>query len=137
VTLIVDASVAIRWFIAAPRWEAARALKEPGVQFFAPEIVLADLGTLLGRLVRSGELDAEDAKTVMHVAPRAFVRLFPIMLLRDRALALALETDLDLTGCFYLALAEWEDAPLVTDDPARLAAAKRLDRLDVRSLSQQ
>lgn len=133
--LVVDASVAIRWFIAAPQWETARALKEPGVQFFAPEIVLADMGALLERLVAADALESDDAKVVMHAAPRAFARLFPVMLLRDRALSLALDLDQTVTRCFYLALAEWEGSPLVTADRDMHDAAHRLHTVESRFLA--
>lgn len=133
--LVVDATIAVRWFVAAPRWEAARALKEPGVQFFAPEIVLADIGDLLERLVAERELESDDAKLVMHTAPKAFARLFPVMLLRDRALAIALEHKLSIARCFYLALAEWEGAPLVTGDDILHGAANDLKNVEARLLA--
>lgn len=133
--LVVDATIAIRWFVAAPRWEAARALKEPGVQFFAPEIVLADIGDLLERLVAERELESDDAKLVMHAAPKAFARLFPVMLLRDRALAIALNHNLSIARCFYLALAEWEGAPLVTSNEKLHRAANDLKNVEARLLA--
>src|SRR6266508_2506278 len=47
---------------------------------------------------------------------RAFEELVPSVALKDRALAIALELRHPAYDCFYLALAEMREVPLVTAD---------------------
>lgn len=56
----------------------------------------------------------------MHIlstgAPRAFARLHELAPLAPRAGAIALAIDHPVYDCFYLALSEAQDVPLVTAD---------------------
>ena len=54
--LVVDASVAVKWFLPEAQSDAARALLGSGHDLIAPELVYAELGIALVKRVRKGEI---------------------------------------------------------------------------------
>ena len=54
-----------------------------------------------------------------------FQELVAVESLQEQALALAIDLKHPVYDCFYLALAERENAPLVTADEAMIAAARK------------
>jgi predicted nucleic acid-binding protein len=75
--------------------------------------------------VQQGALDRSDGLAGIETALIWFQSVIPIEELRVRALALAIELRHPIYDCFYLALAERENAPLVTADEAMIAAARK------------
>jgi predicted nucleic acid-binding protein len=61
-------------------------------------------------------MPAESAAAAVREIVKAFEELVPVSVLRDRALAIAIELRHPVYDCFYLALAERSTAPLVTAD---------------------
>jgi predicted nucleic acid-binding protein len=60
--------------------------------------------------------------------------LSPLLPLMDDALEIAISINHPVYGCFYLALARRENAPLVTGDKRLAAAALALSDVEVRLL---
>ena len=116
---VVDASVAHKWVL----WEAdsARANRLHEARLLAPELLDAECANILWRKARQKAIAPEDA-----VAGVARLAAMPIArtahrLIVERALAIAFELDHPTYDCLYLALAQQEDAPLVTADQRLLA----------------
>jgi predicted nucleic acid-binding protein len=57
IRLVVDASVAVKWVLKEPDSDAARRIAEQA-ELLAPDLLWAELGSLLWRRQRQGELRA-------------------------------------------------------------------------------
>jgi predicted nucleic acid-binding protein len=71
--------------------------------------------------VRAGEIGNEHGARIAAAIPAAFSALVGAARLSTRAFALAHDLDHPVCDCLYLALAELEDARLVTADGRLLA----------------
>lgn len=114
--VVVDASVAVKWFIHEPDRPAARSLLKPDSRLIAPELIVAEVASAMWKRVLAGEGDARQAPLTAASLPRFFARLLPLAPLVARALEIAAELRHPVYDCFYLALAESEEATLVTAD---------------------
>ena len=113
---VVDASVAIKWFVPEPLSREAERLLGGGDALFAPDFLLIEFGNIIGRKVRLGELaraDGDAALAALRTGPIGFVNTTPLV---DRALHLAHEIDHPLYDCLYLATAETVAATVATAD---------------------
>ncbi len=124
-TLVVDASVVIKWFVAEPRSDAARAVLGSGEPLIAPDLVIAEGCNAAWKKVRLGEISLEQGEAVAHALPMSLDRVISTAELAPRAFALAHRWNHPVYDCFYVALAAVESAPLVTDDARVLALAKK------------
>jgi len=132
-TLIVDASVAVKWVLPEAGSQAAAALREQDRDLTAPSLIVAEVGNAIWRAARSGAVQRSEATEGLEAALLWFQSLVPLEELRSRALTLAIELKHPIYDCFYLALAERESAPLVTADEAVIAAARKA-RIEVRRI---
>lgn len=128
--LVLDTSVAVRWYVPEPGSSAALALLAEPHAWLAPRLLLTEFGAALFRKVGRGELtpaEATDAvESLLRYAKRGTIRLAPDEALITQAFRLALLLHHKLPDCLYLALAEEEGAGLATADDrlGRLAASR-------------
>lgn len=120
-TLVVDASVALKWFVAEPDSGPARSLLAAGEDLIAPDLIVAELCNAAWRLRRRNEMTDEQVGIVASRAPHMFVERFPLDALAPRGSTIAVSLDHPVYDCFYLALAERVDVPVVTADRRLLA----------------
>lgn len=123
-SLVIDASVAIKWVLDEPRSDAALALR--GEQLAAPALWLAEAANALWRHVRIGELTGEQAFARMSELEKAPVASLPIEPHVAAALELATRSNHPVYDCIYLAVAIHQGVQVVTDDRRFAAAAARL-----------
>jgi predicted nucleic acid-binding protein len=124
-SIVVDASVAVKWVLNEPGTEAALALRDE--ELIAPALWLVEAANALWRHVRLGELGREQALARLSELEKAPIASLPIEPHVARALELATEADHPVYDCIYLALALHQQARVVTDDRRFLAAAARLN----------
>ena len=125
--LVVDASVAIKWFVDEPGANRARGLWEKRAGLVAPDLLVPEVCSALWRKVRLGQAVPDQAAEATRRLRNALIDLRPTAALATRAMALALELDHPVYDCFYLALAEIEQNAMVTADQrllARLSGSK-------------
>lgn len=115
-TLVIDASVATRWMFQLDRSDRAAAVAESGERLIAPDLVMAEITNAAWKIVTWGDVSAETARVHLSAVERAFDSLVASVELKDRALAIALELRHSAYDCFYLALAEMRECPVVTAD---------------------
>jgi predicted nucleic acid-binding protein len=115
-TLVLDASVAVRWFIDVPASERAYRLIASEDRLLAPDLVISEIASALWKAVRFANLAPATAAEAMVAAGAAFHELVSARMLADRALAIALDLRHPVYDCFYLALAEARGSRLVTAD---------------------
>jgi predicted nucleic acid-binding protein len=121
VTIVIDASVALKWVFDEAGTEAALALREH--QLIAPSLWLAEVANVLWHHVRLGEISSEEALARLAVLASAPVASLAFEALAERALELATELPHPVYDCLYLALALHYDTYVVTDDRRFAAAA--------------
>ncbi len=63
---VVDASVAIKWFLPETHSEAALRLQHSNHRLHAPAFVMLELGNVLTKKIRRGELTQEETKTILQ-----------------------------------------------------------------------
>jgi len=113
---IVDSSVAVKWIAPEVGQEAAIDLINQERELVAPEFILVEVGNIIGKKVRHGELSKEQGVEGIGLIPRIVQRFIPDELLADRALAIALDTDHPVYDWLYVARAEHADGTVVSAD---------------------
>lgn len=114
--LVVDASVATKWFFAESGHRAARALAREENVLIAPDLIVAEVCNTAWKKVARGEASVGQARELVIELPKVFRELVSCAALAPRALDLALELGHPAYDCFYVALAELADAQFATAD---------------------
>lgn len=116
--LVVDASVAIKWFVEEPLRPQARALLANRHEFIAPDLLISEIANIAWKKAVRGEIKIEQAQSIVrNVVLPPFVSTFvDAATLSQRALSLALQWKHPVYDCFYAACAEAVSAPLISAD---------------------
>lgn len=117
---VVDASVAAKWL--APEAESSQAQSLLDDELIVPELLYAEVGNILWKKQQRGEIDAAVSLLGARWLLQVPMQVHDSAGLLADALALAQQLQHPADDCFYLALAQRVDAPLVTAD-RRLHAA--------------
>ncbi len=131
--LIVDASIAVMWFVPEPGSEAAAALLDSTAELVAPDYLRIEVTSALLRAERRGAIDGEDTDEALAVLSEGAVRTLPATPRCAPALDIAREHGGSLYDSLYLALALELEAPIVTDD-LRMAEVARSAGIAVTTL---
>lgn len=120
-TLVVDASVACKWFIDETASDDAEALIASGQALLAPDLIVPEVCNVGWLKFRRGEIAAEQAAAMVSGLPDLLDELVPSVQLAARAIEITMTLAHPAYDCFYLALAELRDSRFVTDDKRLLA----------------
>jgi len=119
-TFVVDCSVAAKWMLPEPgHVDALRLVRQERsgeVSLIAPDLLLAEFAGLLAKKTRRKQISTDEARESFQFMQHSVLRLFETGPLLGPALGLALQNQLSLWDCIYLALAIKHDCPLVTAD---------------------
>ncbi len=116
-SLVVDASVALKWFLSEePHASQALAVVQSGATLIAPDFVIAEVCNAAWRSARLGRISQAQVNEIAASLPRFFDALVSAAGLAPRAVAIARQIDHPVYDCLYLALAEAEQASVVTAD---------------------
>jgi predicted nucleic acid-binding protein len=121
--LVVDASVAVKWFFEEDGHWPARALLESDDALIAPSIILAEIANATWKRFRRGEVSRDDAEAVTALMAAPFAEIAPIERIVGDAVRLSLDLDHPIYDCLYLALALRDKAPFLTADRKAWTAA--------------
>ena len=134
--LVVDASIALKWFFDEGDRAEARSLLTSGADLLSPALVQAEVANALWKKRRTGAVTVEDAIDICAQLPGFFQRLLPVEPLLPFAVELSFRLDHAIYDCIYLGLARELDCPFLTAD-SRLArkAAGEKDLPPILSLS--
>lgn len=113
---VVDASVVIKWFLAEPQTEAAHRLLAGNHDLLVPDLVYAEVGNILWKRLRRGELHQEPALAIMQAVVNLALETHASSPLAVSALEIAHQTQRTAYDSLYLALAVRETSALVTAD---------------------
>ena len=110
---VVDSCVAVKWY--APEPDRAVARKLLGHPLIAPDQIRAEVASALWKKVSAGEVEpAQALRALAHLG--GIIKFMPSEPLADMALGLALDLGHPVYGCFFLALAQTLNFPLITSD---------------------
>ena len=114
--LVVDASVAIKWFLPEIHSEAASLVLKTKCELMAPDLIWVEVGSILWKKVLRKELNVQEAEGIL----KDFLR-FPIQtqgskFLLNPAWQLANGSGATVYDSLYLALANYHGCPLATAD---------------------
>ena len=115
-TLVVDASVAVRWMFQLDRSDRAAAVVQSGERLTAPDLIMAEIANAAWKLIIFGGAPTDMVQLHLRAVEKTFDGLVSSVELKDRALAIALELRHAAYDCFYLALAELRNCHLITAD---------------------
>ena len=122
-TLVVDASVAAKWFIEeAGRTQALRLLDVPDRQ--APDLLIVEVANVVWKKTLRGEIGATQAQFICASVAHCFDTLHSSDSLIERAAVVAVDLRHPVYDCLYLACAEHCGARLVTADRRLIAAVR-------------
>ena len=113
-SVVIDASVALKWVLDEPGKDAAELLLDE--ELIAPSLWLLEAANALWRRVRRGEITGEEATERLAELFNAPVTTVPIESDLVAAAELANALNHPVYDCLYLALAIREGAYVVTAD---------------------
>ncbi|HEX2552830.1 MAG TPA: type II toxin-antitoxin system VapC family toxin [Microvirga sp.] len=131
--LVIDASVAAKWFLAEDRSADALEIRRTGADLIAPDLVVIEVFNSIWAAARKGRLATAQLAQIEPMLPLAFSMLVPVLELYQPASNLARRLEHPIYDTLFLALAEREGLPLVTADE-RLFAAGRKAKIPVQLL---
>ena len=132
-SFVVDASVAIKWFVLEEHTVESRRLLDDNFELFAPHLLFAEYGNILWKKLTRGELSRDEVTDRRNALLSVRLRVVPERLLFNQAVDLACELSHPAYDCFYLALAELLGTAVVTAD--QRFANKIADRTRVVSVA--
>jgi predicted nucleic acid-binding protein len=113
---IVDASSGIKWFVPEVYQADAQRLQNPVHELHVPTLFDVEIGNVLWKKVRRGELTRDEAMAILAQLPTLPLNRHAEAPLLDSALDLALQTQRTVYDCLYLALAIQLGGQMVTAD---------------------
>lgn len=114
--IVIDASVAAKWFFDEEHSMLALNLLDNPFELNAPDFFFLEMNSLLCKRARRLELSVTEAFEMDDEVRSMPIQSYPSTALRERAFELALETKSSIYYCLYLALAEVLDGRMVTAD---------------------
>jgi predicted nucleic acid-binding protein len=119
-TLVVDASVALKWILPEEGHQEARRILESyqdeQLDLVAPHLLVSEVGNVLWKRVRRGDLDPPQAQRCFEELLRNCPILLDSAAVHRSAVQLAIAHGQTVYDCLYLAWALEQRCDLVTAD---------------------
>jgi len=119
VSLVIDASVGVKWLLDEPQSDLAERLLAGATALIAPELFAIEVSSVLTKRLRRGSMEdrlVDYAALQLREIVASSVSMEPVAHLLGRMIAISRQLNHSLYDCAYLALAEERLAPLVTAD---------------------
>lgn len=113
---IIDASVAIKWFVPEILEAEAKRWLNPSYILYAPDLLPSEFGNILWKKTRLNEITEGEAKYIAGEFQQAPIILLSSLNLLTDALNLAHSTGRTVYDCMYLSAAINKGCQLVTAD---------------------
>jgi predicted nucleic acid-binding protein len=117
IDIVVDASVAVKWFV--PETFSAEALRllDVGIRRHIPILLHSEVAqTVWKKVYQRNEIASADGREILRALLVAPLEVHPVMPLVEPAFDVALITGRTVYDCIYLALAVALDCKLMTAD---------------------
>jgi predicted nucleic acid-binding protein len=113
---VVDASVAVKWFVAETDFLVADDLSASNHRLFAPRLIMTEVANTLARKAMAGLMSAAEACVYLRSLPHYFGGFLAVDELIEPALKNACAIRHPIYDLIYLEAARRLDAQLVTAD---------------------
>jgi predicted nucleic acid-binding protein len=113
---VLDANIAIKWFVPEIHSDAARRLLASNHTFLVPDFFFPEVGNIFWKRVRRAEDTADNARQTLADLNAVPLEVYLSRSLMPLALDIAIETDRAVYDSLYLALAVTQQCQMVTAD---------------------
>ena len=120
---VVDASVAVKWYVQEKLHEEAFRLLEDATPLVAPDWIIQEVSHALFRKWRNDEIAMDQVRVIIALLPSSLAELYRSTTLTERAMEIAFALNHPVYDCLYLACAEIAEAPVITADQRFYRAA--------------
>lgn len=122
---VVDASVAIKWYL--PEEHSIHAARLPllGVSLHCPDLMFAETGNILWKYVQCSECSHNKAVSILKELKALSLKVWNTPLLAEKAFEIACRTKRTFYDSLYVALAVKNDCRMVTADLKLYNALKK------------
>jgi len=122
---VIDASVAVKWFLPEEDSDAALAVLHAGHELLAPELLYAEAGSVLRKRALRGEFDSTSGLNMLKWLMQIRIDIRSHRTLADSAWAISAQYGQSFYDSLYLALAIATETQLVTADKRFFNAIRR------------
>jgi predicted nucleic acid-binding protein len=122
--LVIDASVAIKWYLPEDHTDAALTVVSEDITIHAPELLISEFGNTLWKKIRRGDLEIDKAQTIAAAMLRRRISYHPLRPLLSGSLAEASTTSIPVYDWMYIVLARSLGCKFVTADRRFFLAAR-------------
>lgn len=114
--IVVDASVAVKWFV--PEIHSAASVRLLDAEFIlcAPDLIGAELANTLWKKVRKGEISRGEADEILASFDGLPIEFVPTKVLLSAAFQVAVTLGRSVYDSLYVALAVAQECSLITAD---------------------
>ena len=128
-TVVIDASVAVKWFLPEVHAAAARRVLRGRRTLLAPDLIWAEVGNVMWKKRRIGEVTADEARTVLKTFRQFPLETCTTKVLLEPAWELGERLGITVYDSLYLVLAMHRRCQLITAD-AHLRHAVKGDAME-------
>jgi predicted nucleic acid-binding protein len=114
--VVVDASVAVKWFVPEEGHEAAFAVLQVRTPKWIPDFGLVEIVNVLRKKLRAGQIAARQIGEIIDTFPNLFASVVPTLDFIGDAWNIARMLDHPSYDCLYLACVERHGLELITAD---------------------
>ena len=122
--LVVDASIACKWYLDEPGSDLARSVVDGRHELVAPDILLAEVGNALWRCHLRGEIAERDGAAALQGLAHMFHALVPSVSVIADAFQAAAVLRHPVYDCIYLIVARDLGVQLITADRRLIAVVR-------------
>ena len=114
--LIVDASIAAKWFIEEEDSEAALSVLDKTNRLHAPDFLLVEMDSIICKWIRRGIVSLLEGNNLRYALRQYPIQHHQLISFLDSTFAIANRTGQSIYDCLYVALAVLIDGRMVTAD---------------------
>lgn len=114
--LIIDASVAAKWFFNEENGENALSVLGESNQLHAPDFLLLEMDSIIRKWVRRGSVGPEEGSEIRDALRRYPIQHHPFISFLDSAFDISSQTGQSIYDCLYVVLAAILKGRMVTAD---------------------
>lgn len=126
-SLVVDASVAIKWFVQEDLYQDAWDLFDREEPPYAPDLIVPEVANVAWKKATRGDIGWQQVREIVNRISSGIPILFASVELSVRALGIARALNHPVYDCLYIACAEVLDSELVTADKRLWQATRETD----------
>ncbi len=113
---VVDASVAVKWYVPEIHSDKATVLLDDDCELHAPDLLVPEFGNILWKKFVRKELGDSEIIPIVRALQTVPLRIYSSRELLEGAVEIATHTSRTVYDCLYLTLAVSLNHPLVTAD---------------------